>query len=224
MDPQNIDNSELGQLGADGAPLYDAQPQGDQEPPDFEALLAERDQEISNLRGEISQTRSAQQQQSQQMAVQQVEAMWRQAEQTAWQNTEQMDPDTAKRYMANFYNERDKFTRDQATNALRSMGVNQWKGELQKRYQLTADEMTMLGDNPDQMEIHAQHLKRTRDQINQLRSENGTQHAANRGRQRLESGAGVPLSGGRSTGGPIPQEIERGSRQHLLALIEQGVI
>ena len=137
-----------------------------------------------------------------------------------------MDPETGRQYMAHFYNERDKFTRDQANKALRQVSVKSWKEELKKRYELSEDEMPLLGNDPEQMELHAQHLKRTRDKLAQITEQQGIQSAANRGRERLQSGAGVPLSGGRSNSGGSRgnAEYQPGSRDHLLALIEQGVI
>lgn len=221
MEP-NIDTQELGFQDANGAPqLIDGQPQGGDETPDFKALFEQAEAERARMAGELAQTRNVQQQQS----VQQVEQMWAQAEGVAWQNAEQMEPGQAKAYMANFYRERDNFTKNMAQSALKQVGVRAWKEELRKNYQLSDEEMQLLGTEPEMMEVHAKHIKRTRDQIDQVKREHGIAVAANRGQERLRSGAGVPLSGSRSTSGaPGSPSYKKGSRDHLLDLINQGVI
>lgn len=225
MDP-NSNPDELGLQNADGAPLGDAQPQGDFDDTDFKAKWEESERLRAEAESRLAETMTASQQYARQQEVAQVTALWQQAEQQAWVNAETMDPEHARQYMANFYNERDKFTRDQARKALETVGIREWRNELRNRYQLSEDEMQMLGDDPRQMELHAQHLKRTREQVEAVRSEAGVHQAANRGRERLQSGAGVPLSGGRSRSGRRneDQNYEPGTRDHLLALIEQGVI
>jgi hypothetical protein len=220
VDTDIFDPQELGLDPSSGGPQGDGQPQGD-DTPDFATLLQQSEAERQRLAGELAQTRQTQQQ----MGMQQVDALWQQAEGTAWQNAEQMEPTQAKAYMANFYRERDNFVKSQAQQALRGVGVKAWREELRKNYQLSDEDMSMLGDVPEMMEVHAQHIKRTRDQIDQVKKEHGITVAANRGRERLQSGAGVPLSGGsRSGSATVDPQIKKGSRQHLVALIEAGVI
>jgi hypothetical protein len=220
VDTSIIDSQELGFDPSSGAPLQDGQPQID-DTPDFKALFEQSEADKQRIAGELAQTRQAQNQ----MGMQQVDAMWQQAEGVAWQNAEQMEPGQAKSYMANFYRERDNFIKSQAQQALRGVGVKAWREELRKNYRLSDDEMQELGNDPEMMEVHAKHIKRTRDQIEAVKKEHGITVAANRGQERLRSGAGVPLSGGgRNASATIDPEIKKGSRQHLVALIEAGVI
>ena len=223
MDQQLIDTQELGQQGANGVPpLLDAQPQGISEEPDFKTLFEQSEAEKRRMAEELGRVSAAQQQQN----VQQIDQMWAQAEQVAWQQADEMEPAQAKQYMVNFYRERDNYKTHMAQAALRNIGVKAWKDELRKRYELTDDEMTMLGTDPELMETNAKHLKRTRDQIEQVRAEAGVHQAATRGRERLQSGAGVPLGGNRGPSGAANGEptYEKGTRAHLLDLINSGVI
>jgi len=228
MDPRTLNQDELGLHDAtDSPPGTDDMSQGDfDDAPDFKALWEEAERARADAESRLAQTETNAQIAARQQQMSQVTALWQQAERQAWANSEQMDPEMSKQYMANFYNERDKFTRDQARIALETMGVREWKNELANRYQLTGEEMQMLGDDPRQMELHAQHLRRTREQVDAVRNESGIANAANRGRERLQSGAGVPFSGGRSNSGrrSSQPDYELGTRDHLLALIEQGVI
>ena len=219
---ERIDTQELGQPIIDGAPLLDAQPPADPETPDFKALFEQAESEKARMAQELGRMQTHVQQQS----VHQVDQMWAQAEQVAWQNAENMDPDQAKGYMANFYRERDNYKTQMAQTALRNVGVKAWKDELRKRYALTDEEMPLLGNDPEMMETHAQHLKRTRDQIDAVRGEVSVNNAANRGQERLRSGAGVPLGGSRgpSGGNSGAPTYKKGSRDHLLDLINSGVI
>ena len=220
MDP-NIDTQELDPNLTNGGPQLDGQPQGEGGELDFKALFEQSEAEKRRMAEELTRTH----QQQQQLGMQQVDQLWQQAEGAAWQNAEQMDPDRAKAYMANFYRERDNFVKTQASNALRSIGVKAWKDELRKNYQLSDEDMQMLGSDPEMMETHAMHIKRTREEIEKVKRENGITNAANRGQERLKTGAGVPFSGTRSSsGGPEASSYKKGSRQHLLALIDQGVI
>lgn len=214
------------------APFEGEYDSGDEPPvPTPVELLAQREAELEAERSErirLQQERDAIQAQAayQQRAVQQNQArqVWDQLEEEAKAQARNLDYDAAIDYMAEFSRQRTAATMQAAQQMTDRVYAKEYREHVINQYQLTPNDVTMLGANPYEFDARARAIVGSRQESQTKLADMEKQiqqlQRAVKSNRRLGSGAD---RGGMGNGQALPQDLSQlSSRDHIRVLMERG--
>jgi hypothetical protein len=223
-DPQVTDAMPEGAAGfippEPGAmPSLEGQPEDQQ--PDYAAMLAAERAEKEQARREaeeLRQYRAQFEQARQQMAFQQAAQAWEQRKQQLKQQLEPYDTETREQFITAFYESQMQQMAQAAQQQNMMLMANGWADQVLREHGLAPEDRMLLGEDPNQYQARAQRIAEDRRQHNELLENIQRQQRAQQAQQRVEAGVNrIGGVGGRPA--PVGDNIERGSRDHLRALL-----
>lgn len=230
MDPE-ITQEQLADPGAVDpnlaayAPEFEAMPpEGEQqETPDYAAVAedAQRRAEEAERRAEaVEQQLQARAQREQQMLYQQAQQAWRAKESELVQKIQDYDEPTKIAIMQEFYNQRDQQKDQQYQQVLQFVTAQAFAENIMRDYGLSPEDRVLLGQDPNAMPHIAARIKAERDRYNGLIAQQEKSRRAQQALQTVNNGINQ-IGGVGARPAPIPDGIEKGTKEHLRALRQQ---
>jgi hypothetical protein len=228
MDPE-INQEQLTDPGAVDpnsaayAPEFDAMPpEGEQqEQPDYAAIAeeAQRRAEEAERRAEAAaQQAQAIQAQQQQVLYAQAQQAWKQKEAQLAERIQDYDQQTQIKIMQEFYNQRDAQKDQQYQQVLQFVTAQAYAEKLMQHYGLSQEDRVLLGQDPNAMPHIAAKIKADRDRYEGLIAEQQRGRRAQQALQTVNNGINQ-IGGVNARPAPLPDNIEKGSKGHLSALL-----